>query len=745
MKNKFKLPNVPVESEMSQQKVMVVSFFGKSPLWAKSCKAGDVDAYCGRQIFEPSLLEDPVVGPDTFFDIEGYYDAKKRVIFLHLRGVFDTHTLVKAFDEFSKDLDEKGYLCVWAGLNHQYARALLLLFLVSHVLVLCHPTHGFDTSYVHLFRALDAARLKLAPALTEQLRAVGGLPKDWVAAGRPCPPRVLFLCQTCPAPFARPCARPHTPRPSVKKLEHALEDMIYNLLRKSRVVSNASANSLFAIPANQEFVYVATESRPSRDRLSHMINSLVDFCKHPPTEGSRFETPSVQEEPDPADHSFASFLQQHIDQGFLKGFDDNVGRHMVPSHFEVVSASLWFRLAAHLHGWLVEGPDGPACTALRDKLGTDMRFSEARCGKVLPVALAAYQEGLPPHYMRSYHERKLGHALAVFALHARGPVFEQCAAQLERQCDALWRAGRQMCEVLSLTGNPCTKPLHRGGGEGAGGGELLLQAGGDGPDRDLTQLPVTEHSSGARYVSACNCGRKQGAREDPYSARSANHDYYTLLAEECGCRGLESLSFPVFQPSTQDFRAAQLFPGAPRSGARDVPRQEGRELTVATPQGNTSGCSLVGFVSGQSGPSDGAADEAPHTSQDGQEIVIHVSDSEESVKDKTLVRQPSTTEYLPGMLHADSPAGLLPQFPSWSLVCLGPSSLYSHNLGLQDQQQAGMLGGSAYLLPWDVTVRLRHHRQRVAGRGRPVPPQARTRPARRAARAQDQGRQQRFV
>jgi hypothetical protein len=33
-----------------------------------------------------------------------------------------------------------------------------------------------------------------------------------------------------------------------------------------------------------------------------------------------------------------------------------------------------------------------------------------------------------------------------------------------------------MCEVLSLTGNPCTNPLHRGGGEGAGGGELQEEA-----------------------------------------------------------------------------------------------------------------------------------------------------------------------------------------------------------------------------------------------------------------------------
>lgn len=74
------------------------------------------------------------------------------------------------------------------------------------------------------------------------------------------------------------------------------------------------------------------------------------------------------------------------------------------------------------------------------------------------------------------------------------------------------------------------------------------------------------------------------------------------------------------------------------------------------------------------------------------------------------MRQPSTTEYLPGMLHTESPAGLLPQFSSWSLVCLGPSSLYSHNLGLQ--HQAGILPNSAFLLPWDVTVRLEHQKER---------------------------------
>ena len=75
----------------------------------------------------------------------------------------------------------------------------------------------------------------------------------------------------------------------------------------------------------------------------------------------------------------------------------------------------------------------------------------------------------------------------------------------------------------------------------------------------------------------------------------------------------------------------------------------------------------------------------------------------------------STTEYLPCMLHVNSPIGILPRYSSWSLVCLGPSSLYSHNAGLSDQP--GFLTGSAFLLPWDVTVRVQHA-ETMANEGR---------------------------
>lgn len=40
-----------------------------------------------------------------------------------------------------------------------------------------------------------------------------------------------------------------------------------------------SSNSLFAIPANQEFVYVHTASTESSDMLGYMASKLIQACK----------------------------------------------------------------------------------------------------------------------------------------------------------------------------------------------------------------------------------------------------------------------------------------------------------------------------------------------------------------------------------------------------------------------------------------------------------------------------------
>lgn len=52
----------------------------------------------------------------------------------------------------------KGFLKVWAQLKQKYAQTLLFLFSISHLLIVNHPDHTLDLSYIHLFQAVDEMR-----------------------------------------------------------------------------------------------------------------------------------------------------------------------------------------------------------------------------------------------------------------------------------------------------------------------------------------------------------------------------------------------------------------------------------------------------------------------------------------------------------------------------------------------------------------------------------------------------------
>lgn len=113
--------------------------------------------------------------------MEGFYEARQKVLYLHLRGTFDVNGLADIYEKFKIDFRAKvwlvfimdkvtfflsvlsflslqGFLKEWAHLRHDYARSLLFLFCVSHMLVCTHPSFLFDTSYIRVFRALDSVR-----------------------------------------------------------------------------------------------------------------------------------------------------------------------------------------------------------------------------------------------------------------------------------------------------------------------------------------------------------------------------------------------------------------------------------------------------------------------------------------------------------------------------------------------------------------------------------------------------------
>lgn len=154
-----------------------------------------------------------------------------------------------------------------------------------------------------------------------------------------------------------------------------------------------------------------------------------------------------------------------------------------------------------------------------------------------------------------------------------------------------------------------------------------------------------DHSSGVVYISTCNCGRTQGRRDDPYTIRQANYDFYQVLAKSCpSCGKVEKIDFSVFEPSTNDFKAAEL-----EQLNADNPQAFDNDLNdpspiLSTTQSQPANLSL-GTIENYDQNNDYASDEESEN-----EIVIKVASTQAKV-DKNVLRQPSTTEYLPGMVH----------------------------------------------------------------------------------------------
>lgn len=698
---------LPELTSALKEKVCIVSFVGKTTLKGGSVKPSLIDDTLGNNVLEPELGVEEVINDD--FKIEGFYHRETRVIFLHCFGMFDTACLVQACRRMEQDLKEKSFLEVWNDLHCTVAQTMLYLFHLSHLVVVVHPTATLDVSYVHLFRTLDNIRVNCQQNVTDALKNCP-VSAEWIQNGRPCSPRVLFVFLTCPLEGSsselldvRVKSKSSKLSP-IKKLEHSLEDQVYRILRKSRVITNISNNSLFAVPANQEFVYVRTTTSVREDMVDFFLQKLKDFCSPDYEDGLSDDFLSLSlggaEDVCSQEHSFPSFLWQHIELALSKGFDDNVGRHPVPADFELPTVSTWFKVAVKLRDLFLSTTTmagASMASSIKAALDIDVRFSEGRCGKVLPLASSAYQEGLPSHYTAEYHERKLARAYQMFSTHARGPAFQRYAQQLQEDCNLIWKSGRQMCEVLSLTGNHCINPLHR---TPENADEVSME-----------ECPLLmPHRSQVMHISTCNCGRQQCTREDPFILKAANYDFYLRVSADC-CGVLERINFPAFEPSAaeRDEGSAEEAHEPPlepepraRSRAKSLSHSDSSSRS-ATPLSESDFSSQSPVSSNESDSESSSDDSEKSITLSDARTTQRTEDPDDDDAGKASYVPPGT-EYLPGMLHSLSPPGLLPSYSSWSLVCLGPSSLYSHNIGIQDQP--GFVAGTNFLLPWDVAVKV---------------------------------------
>jgi len=122
----------------------------------------------------------------------------------------------------------QGFLSVWSDLRNLATRHMLFMFIVSHIIVVTNSGSHFDLNYIQMFKTIENVRLKIQSGVTDVLKTVPGLPKDWLTLGRLCSPRVLVYFEQIPPALDG----------NLKSLQHLMEDQIYRLLRKCRIITN---------------------------------------------------------------------------------------------------------------------------------------------------------------------------------------------------------------------------------------------------------------------------------------------------------------------------------------------------------------------------------------------------------------------------------------------------------------------------------------------------------------------------
>ncbi|KAI8348837.1 hypothetical protein EDC96DRAFT_554717 [Choanephora cucurbitarum] len=153
---------------------------------------------------------------------------------------------------------------------------------------------------------------------------------------------------------------------------------------------------------------------------------------------------------------------------------------------------------------------------IKDIVEIEHVFSKSHSMEIMQKCNEAYLQDSPPYYTAKYHEWKRNNVMRMYRSLARGPCMEEFAARLERECDLIWKQGRQSCEHISLTGRPCRLKI----------GHETEEKQPSSRDERVMVYDMGKHNSGFSLFHACDCGKSQRIRDDPFDLDEANVKFY---------------------------------------------------------------------------------------------------------------------------------------------------------------------------------------------------------------------------
>ncbi|KRZ12676.1 Protein SMG8, partial [Trichinella zimbabwensis] len=724
----------------NQNRIYVIGIIGKSSLndhW-------DISKFI-NQAFGKDLF--PCTKKYKSCCIEAAFDYDLSILLLRLIGPND-------LNKFSLQIENVNFNSWSFDMELEYTTFLY------------HPTCDFDMNFLRLFRNANWYRQIWKNDISEILKNFAGACEDFIYSSRLAIPRLLFCSARAPK-FMRPDGTFEAKQVTYNTMEMNTEMMILDVFDNVRLAHTTyiKKDMAFSFPEKERFVLIIPSAEEPCDPLWNIARNM-NLWLNTSQPITLQDLTSRDDDSRPAYDDFRNFLLNHVD-AVANDFDndDSIDSTFV---FQVPNLELFLQFASKLYENMIT--NRATCTLakkLAEHLDVDTVLSRELCDRALPLAKDAYEKGLPDFYPKSEHLSKvLAQAILALKQEARGLFLEETIEALKTSCEETWKAGRQQCEAISVTGNICMNPQHR---------TSELEEG--------SSLPVMPHIGSLNYISTCNCGHKQSARADPFDLLSANYGFYEENELFTCCMQMEKFEFTIYdgelpeagcmespiccsseilqvplassdssnEADDKNMEMDMLLPDRDNLPAYNFEKEEkfsssssedrhslepesvGRRRAVRLISTTTSTTTITTT-------SDSLETVEAFSIEDSHELTEEMDQNDENctvddaddvddaendddtddisesclrhtqVKfdfdaayvERKLLGSTAGKNYYWGLPSNRSPPDALPVFPSWAVTCIGSSSLYTHAHGIRDQPN--FTRGSNYLLPWNVNV-----------------------------------------
>ena len=475
----------------SPERVVVVGVLGKTRLGKGELLNGLAEA--------PLCPSDDAARLGAPLDVRVVHQPRQRRILLCLNGPFDAPALLASVERAAAGGGGGEVSAALADQDFEHVKAMLYVFQTAHIVLVASEGPRVDMQLLRALRVLQCAKQSLGTSLGTALGPSGAL--RTLTPGRGAP----SLCFVFRVPAGPPFSRRN-----VEKLQGSLDKQLAYLLRKMRLPEGKGAEQLFTL--SKEGGTACVVSAHPTDDIVGVFSGLF---------GNAFEGRVGGSADGGGDSSgpgmrplveivatLSTELRSASDSQPARGSGADAKKK--PPHNRLPtalpSAAEWFVHAAALHDLFLfaetgrSGAYAKAVAALqRQVLGglsdVSWQYSTGTCERAMPVAAAAYLEGLPERYTRRRHNAQLARVLDVFRRTAVGPACPRYHQLLEVKCEAVWSDGRQLCDAVSLSGQPCRLAVHP---------------------------PSTPHDSELTARRACDCGRSVEECADAFVLDQAN-------------------------------------------------------------------------------------------------------------------------------------------------------------------------------------------------------------------------------